>query len=352
MNVKGIKYTLIIIIITTVLMATGCNVLDNGSEEADADYVLSGYYWMAGDEEGVDETSSGRAAINPLSFTTATNFSQLITEEEYAVFIPNYPEKGLKSYYTVRLEESGVSVSGYTGNDIYKISVKSEFPKKEDIFDYYLEEYYVLDAGDDDEWTVDDPIVANNSGTWESDSKAREKMELHYQDGSIRYEWIVSDGNDEKYAHFDIDGDMDMPDDTWSPALDNTMEWSSKVYYYQKIEEWVDYWYKESKEVFGVRYYTESKDASDKYFKTSYSLERIVTTETTFDQSGENFLSLLFDQIFGTSYTQGSETETLSETVIRDQITANNKKTTKVNSYIVPTFGDAFNIELYSEYDL
>ena len=346
MNEKQFRFILIIITITISILLTGCNVFDNGKSSDDGkDYILSGYYWMAGDDTPITDTGSERASINPLNFNETKVFSALISLGQNGSFVTNYPERGMKTFYTV-------TATTNNSDPVYKISARTEYPNKEDIFDYYLEEYYLKDSDANGNWTTADEVVEWNGSAWVVDSTARETMELHYQDGSVRKEWIVTDGNVEKYAHFDINGSMSMPDETWSPTLNGTMNWSSKVYYYQKIEEWVDYWYRDSKEVFGVRYYTESDEGSGKYYKTSYSLERIVSTETTFDESVSNYLSLLFDQIFGTSYTQGNETETLSETVIRDEITTNNKKTTKVNSKVVPTFGETFKIEQYSEYDL
>ena len=269
---------LITITVLAVFLLNSCS--SDVTDTEGADYLLASYYMMAGEETPLTDSGADRATVPVHTLTadsdTALPFATLITNGANDNKVNNYPEQGQKTYYTVTLEEAG----------IYLISARTEYPKKEDILDYTLEEYYVRDNAPAGYWTTADTIVEKVNGTWVDNSKARKSMEVHFQDGSLRKEWIVSektDGASYQYAHFDINGDMAIPDETdWAPAVATDMSWSSEVHYYQKINNWVSYWYKENKEVFGVRYYTESPDTVDptKYKKTSLAYERIINRET------------------------------------------------------------------------
>ncbi len=361
--------TLLTIILITIFSITSCS-FDSSDSNADQDYILSGYYWMAGDDVTLSE-GNDRAAINTYTLTKELttdeelanySFTKLIGKGEYGNKVNNYPEQGQRTYYTVTLyEQDVVNPMTYTGTfNVYKISAKTDYPKKEEIFDYYLEEYYILDVdrnegdtptGGDGFWTYADPITTKENGAWVYNSKARETMELHYQDGSVRYEWITSDYNDgTQYDHFPIDGDMTIQD---APAATATgMNWSSEVRYHQKIEEWIDYWYRETKEIYGVRYYTESLEDNGKTNRTSLAYERIVSQETEFNQSSSNALLMILDRIFGTNLAVSTTAETLAETVIRYEIQPNNRKTVRTVTKVVPTFGDSFNIEKETIYTI
>ena len=355
---------LIVILSSIILLAmafTGCDLSDSGSDQGDTDYILSGYYWLAGDEDGVVESDSGRASVNIGDLTnfdpdsTDYPFDTLIAKGVDGNKVTNYPIKGQFSYFTVTEEELGISPNpaGYIGTlNVYKIAVNTEFQKKEDIFDHYQEEYYILDvdkasattADSDGNWTMADLIVTKESGSWVIDSKAREVMELHYQDDSARYEWIVSELSDEEYAHFEEDVITTIPDSSWTATAGAGMSWSSKVYFYQKVNNWVDFWYEENKEVYGIRYYTETADGRS----TSISFERFVTKDSLSDISTLTD-SDVEDMVFG-DLPAGAET--LSESVTWYEISTNNKKTTKTYATVNPTFKKSFNIEMISEYDL
>ena len=342
---------------------TGCDLADAGSDQGDTDYILSGYYWMAGDEDDAVESGSERASVNIGDLTawdpTSTDypFDTLIAKGVDGNKVSNYPVKGQFSYFTVTEEELGISPNpaGFDVDltlNVYKIAVNTEFKKKEDIFDHYQEEYYILDvdksaaytADSDGDWTMADLIVTKESGSWEIDSKAREVMELHYQDDSTRYEWIVSELSDEEYAHFAEDDITSIPDSSWTAPDGTGMSWSSKVYFYQNVNNWVDFWYRDNKEVYGIRYYTESASG----YQTSISFERFVNKDSLSDISTLSD-SDIEDMVFG-NLPAGAET--LSESVTWYEVTTNNKKTTKTYATINPTFSDSFNVDMISEYDL
>jgi hypothetical protein len=352
------KFTSFILIsLSALLLFTGCST--DAEDTAGTDYLLAGYYMIAGEAVALPDDAAGasRASVpvHQTEWSTRT-FQQWI--DASPTKINNYPERGQKTYVTV--SESGTA-------NIYFVSSRTEYPKKEDLFDYYLEEYFVEDTNVADDaadgnWTVADVTVKDDKTT--RDSKARIIMEVHFQDGSIRKEWIYDDSTgaasqSDYYAHFDIDGDLTIPTDTsWVPPAATTgdgMEWSSKVYYYQKIESYISWFYKENKETFGVRYYTFSDDVADdnKYHSSTLTFENTLTRKVS--SWGDSDWGGILDWVFGgsSSSTSGSSSgDTLAETVVREQITENNKKTVNSQTRVVPSFGDEFTIDKSIEYDL
>lgn len=339
----------ILISLSAILLLTGCST--DAEDTAGTDYLLAGYYMIAGEETplaaSAADISRATAPVHQPDWSTRT-FQQWI--DASPTKINNYPERGQKTYVTVTNAGSN-----------YFVSSRTEYPKKEDLLDYYLEEYYVEDTNSDTNWTSADNIVTSVGAI---NSKARTTMEVHFQDGSIRKEWIDDDSygavaQSDYYAHFDINGDLTIPTDTsWVPSaasVGDGMEWSSKVYYYQKVETFISYFYKENKEIFGVRYYTMSDDVlgDNKYHSSTLTFENTISRKVS--TWADSDWSEILDWVFGgsSSATSGSSTgETLAETVIREQITENGKKSVRSSTKIVPTFGDSFTIDKSIDYTL
>ena len=364
---KSLLFSILLLIISTLLFYS-CDLNSSDSDDQSEEYILSGFYWLAGDDTALTEEGASRSSINTTTMNTTNVFANLVAAGSYANFESNYPEQGQKTFFTVTVEESNVST--YIYNDtttitgaavtVYRIATKTTFPAKENLFTNYLEEYFVLDIdtqtvpgtsdfyASDGIWTNDDPVVTKNSdGTWKVDSKARESMQLEYQDDSSRYEWITADSNDGTYyAHFTEDGVTEIPSSSWTPATGTGMDWSSKVYYYQHVNNWIDFWYRENKEVFGVRYYAEST-ISGKLYRTSLSFERFVSKGTLSTVTADNCQDLVEGILFGDL---DSGTENLAEVVIWNEISSNNKKRIVTYTKVNPTFGDTFNINTAIEY--
>ena len=129
--------------------------------------------------------------------------------------VSDYPEPGLTTAYEI------TDASGDVAPNVYMITATTTYPGTNTTVDEYIEEYYVLDEDVDGTWTTDDPIV-DDSGS--PDQKFRERLELHFDDGSVRYETIVkmifpnapelNDGGTDQdgFAAFDILGSLDYPD--------------------------------------------------------------------------------------------------------------------------------------------
>ncbi|MDA3958511.1 hypothetical protein, partial [Oceanispirochaeta sp.] len=130
------------------------------------------------------------------------------------------------------------------------------------------------------------------------------------------------------------------------PAAAGDIAWSSKVYYYQKINNWISWFYKENKEIFGVRYYTESLDTAGngKPKRSSLAYEHTLS-RTVPAWSDDSWFSDYLDWIF-----TDNDEENLSETVIRYEIGTNGQKTVKSSTKVVPTFGETFTIDNQMDY--
>jgi hypothetical protein len=327
---------------TAGLILAGCN---SGSDESDTgtDYLLAGYYMMAGEETALaDEGSSRASAPTWWDDYNTYEYQDVIDLGSDGLKVNNYPEQGQKTYITVTAEDTDAD-----DGPVYKVSSRTEYPNKSDLFDYYLEVYYLQDTTTDGSnlWS-NGTVVEKDGDAWVSNPLARETMELVFQDGSVRKEWINYDTNDPYagyYAQFPLDGDMVIPSDAdWvpsSPSASGEVSFSSKVYYYQKIISPIGWFLNENKEIFGVRYYTEKDEGNDKYTKSSLAYEHTLSRSVP-TWADDDWYSDFLDWIFS-----GGEDETLSETVIRYAIGTNGKKTVKSSTRVVPTFGQAFTID-------
>ena len=336
--------SLIFITLSALLLFAGCST--DVEDTVGTDYLLAGYYMIAGDAIALTDdaagTSRATAPVHQAAWETMS-FAQWIADSP--VKINNYPERGQKTYVTVK--ETGTA-------DVYSVSSRTEYPKKEDLFDHYLEEYFVKNEADLNLWDNDDPIVNADGST---DFYNRETMEVVFKDGSIRTEWIADlpafAGGSVDYAPFPLDGDLIIPAEGWTPPVAETsdnIEYGSKVYYYQKIESHISWYYKENKETFGVRYYTEAKNPdNDKISSSTLTFENTLSRKVS--SWGDSDWGEILDWIFGGS-SGGTSGETLAETVIREQITENGTKSVKSQTRVVPTFGDAFTIDKAIEYNL
>ncbi len=332
--------------IAAILVLAGCDGNSNGSwldgKSVDgADYVLAGYYMMAGEEEALSDTDSGTSRAT--ASTDVTRYSDY-NEKTFTdlagttMRFVNYPEQGQKTYTTVTA----------TGDpDIFKFSSRTEYPNREDVIDYYLEEYYLKDAtgtGSGTDYWYEEGVVVDDAG--DEDATFRETMEVHFQDGSVRYEWITDTSTTmgTYYSPFDYDGDMSIPsDEDWAPdTTDTGMAWSSKVHYYQNVQADIGWFTVENKEIFGVRYYTEDDDGDS----SCVAYEHMISSESI--STGIVALDSLAEWIFGGG---DSGDATLAETVIRYELTgSNNRKTTRSQTEIVDSFGNTLTIDMENEY--
>ncbi|MBN1686379.1 MAG: hypothetical protein JW852_06970, partial [Spirochaetales bacterium] len=233
----------------------------------------------------------------------------------------DYPEPGLITDYVIA-DASGVAP------DVYKITVTTEYPVDDPVIDYYIEEYYVRDespgsATPDGSWTIDDPIVDADGNR---DQKFRTIMEMHFVDGSVRYETIVkmifpnapdlNDGGlaEDGFAAFDILGPLDYPELAY-PVSDPAAEFSSVVVYSHEMAEVYDYPFwtgTAAQDIIGVRYYTEhSVDDGERLKGTIVAYEKTISTLTS--QAGT-----LLDQL--QDLFVGSEHDTLAESVFRKEV--------------------------------
>ena len=218
------KLKYIFIAFAAMLILSGCEYDNPTGEDVDgAGYVLAGYYMMAGEEDAIDDDSRATAPTWWDDYKTL-KFSEVVAKGTDGIKINNYPEQGQKTYITM--------TSADTDNDVYLVSARTEYPNRQDVIDYYLEEYYLQDStGDDSGNWYDNGIIVDDD--WEADPKYRVKMEVHFQDGSIRYEWISETSNDmggAYYSHFDLDGDMTIPtDEDWEPETTTSgMQWEQQ----------------------------------------------------------------------------------------------------------------------------
>ncbi len=333
----------------TILIYTGCS--SDTSDNSGEDYLLAGYYMIAGDEIPLADDSRATAPVHQADYSTMT-FDQWIAAPAFQ--ITNYPERHQKTYITV----TATAVA-----DVYFVSSRTEYPNKGEIIDYYLEEYYVQDieVGTDPAphtWTNDDPVV-DADGT--PDPYYRKTMEVHFVDGSVRKEWIAAvhpdaagavDGKKVEYAAFDINGDLAYPANETDYVSDGTGQawWSSKVYYYQKIVTPIGYFENENKEIFGVRYYTQIPDTigdtSSKYKTSTLILEQTVTRTTAFWEDSD--WGGLLDFVFGT----GDYSAELAQTVIREAIDQQGRKKAVARSEINTKYDMTLTVDKSISYDL
>ncbi|MDC7240139.1 MAG: hypothetical protein PQJ50_07255 [Spirochaetales bacterium] len=336
------KNTILILLALSALIFAGCS--SDVEDTSGEDYLLAGYYMIAGGETELVDDSKATAPVHQTNYNS-TSFANWISAG--TTKIVNYPERQQKTYITV----SETSV-----DDVYFISSRTEYPNKEDIIDYYLEEYYVKNVdtdGTDGIWNNADPVVDPDGN---SDPKYRETMEVHFQDGSVRQEWIADiPAAGDRYKAFPIDGDMSIPDDESDivTLVDSDEEswWSSKVYYYQNIKSRISYFSYENKETFGVRYYTQIPetyaDLDSKYESSTLILEQTLSrTSTIWDSS---YWADLLNYIFGVDSSDGVE---LAETVIRERIGTNGKKEAVVHSEINTKYDMTLTIDKSISYDL
>lgn len=324
--------------IAAVLILAGCEYNNpTGEEVKGAGYVLAGYYMMAGEEDALSEGSSRATAASSTPGDYAGMTLAYLDTNNIEMKFVNYPEQGQKTYVTVELYDAAATP------DIYLFTSRTEYPNRDDVIDYYLEEYYVAADGTT-AWETANAQICDSSGTL--DATSRKTMDVHFQDGSVRYEWITDTSTTmgSFYSSFDLDGDMFVPSsESWSPATQSSgMDWSSKVHYYQNIQKDIGWFIVKNKEIFGVRYYTEETGGDS----TSLAYETMITSDSI--STGIPALDDLANWIFGGG---DSGDAVLSETVIRYKLTgSNNKRTTRVSSRIVPTLGSAITIDKETSY--
>ncbi len=219
--------------------------------------------------------------------------------------ISDYPEPGMTTTYTVASEGSGV----------YRITSTTQYPASNTTVDKYIEEYLIKDVAPTGSWTIADPVV-NAGGT--EDRTHREKMELHFDDGSVRYESIVylafpDDAND-GFAPFDIAGSLFYPDFAYPDSDSNAVYSSIVVYTHERsVDSTFDFWSGNQNEaILGVRFYTEHFTSDSQYYKgTTVAYERAINELTT---TGGTFTATLGDIFVGSEHT------TLAESVLRREV--------------------------------
>jgi hypothetical protein len=247
------------------------------------------------------EFTSGRATVpvwsNPTDFSSGS--------------LSDYPEAGLTTSWTA--ESAGfTSMAGYP---VYRIVSTTTYPVSNTLLESYVEEYFVADAADTDIWNSEDFIVDADGN---EDSLYRVKMEITFDDGTIRYEQIVkiiaATDSEDGFAPLDLLGSLSYPDFSY-PESDSSAQFSSVVIYSQDIANAHDYWFWDGSvtgALLGVRYYTEHfTDGGSSYTGTMVAYERAIETYTTL---GGSFAGQL-DGVF-----VGSEHTTLAESVMRKEV--------------------------------
>ncbi len=321
---KRIKITgpisLTILIIAAVIITSGCNGTTDRITVEQADYLLSSYYMLRGDDEIAESRAAWPAYTD--SITLPTDSTPATGRKN------NYPEKGQKTDVTI--EKTLVT-------NVYKVSSVTTYPKKDSISST-TEVYFILDADEDGVYTSAD-YICDSAGT--RNDNLRSTFQTEYDNGTIRYEEIIAttaDGLSSNYAEFDINGELSFPtpdsDGNWAPADDGTgtATWSSMVSYIQEEESgfwiWTNY-----RLITGTRYYTEITSGSD-ITKTSVSYEKCIERDSSNQSTSDNiivFLKRLFnDNTTDLDYAGA----TLSETVIRYEILPTGKKTVNSNTLV------------------
>lgn len=224
--------------------------------------------------------------------------------------VMDYPEAAMVTSWTVSLESGTLGAT----DAVYRIVSTTTYPSSNPLVDSYIEEYFVKDIVPVGEsagtWNEHDPIV-DDAGT--QDQAYRVRMEIHFDDGSVRYEKIVKlYAEMEGFLPFDVDGSLSYPEFSY-PEIDITSKFSSIVVYKQDVADSHDYWFWEGDvtgHLLGVRYYTEHLVGSD-YIGSMVSYERAVQTFSTW---GGDMADQLLDVFVG------SEHVTLIESVIRKEV--------------------------------
>ncbi len=312
------------------LFFAGCRPADY-SEVSDEDiqglkdYVLTSYYMLKG-ERDLSSGSVGRA-------TVPVHNTDLLTDvafSETSGSLSDYPEKGQTTSWTVDSQ----------GDSIYKINSTTQYANR-DAIDHTEEIYYVKDENGDGQWTKDDPLVKPDGTV---DNLYREKFVTVFENDSTRYVEIEENTTDDptvNYAAFDINGSLEFPEGDWTPTVNTSAQYSSKVTYQQEVSKRFAFWNVMNKVIVGARYYTEHDDGSGGVVQTSVSYERAVEYERSSLDGG--FIRDLMQELFSPgSYTSYAE-PTLSETVIRYKIEDNNK-TIRQKTVVVNDFGDDFQL--------
>ncbi len=225
--------------------------------------------------------------------------------------VADYPEPGMTTAYTV-------AAAGF-GTDIYRIVSTTAYPESDDVAETYVEEYYVQDLEPLASWGTEDLIV-DDAGT--ADPAYRVRMELTFDDGSVRSEKIVKlirpweEGSEAGFAPFDIEGTLTFPEFAY-PESDTEAQFSSVVVYTQDIAESREYWFWEgsiSGGILGVRYYTEHYSADGGYYLgTVAAYERTIETFSTLSAD-----SALTDQLSDLFLDQ--DHTALAESVLRKEV--------------------------------
>lgn len=351
----------IIPLLVLVIAAAGCDpspsLLTLQEKATLESYTLATYYMQTDMESLDDSTSRATVPVHSLSQPPAFPVSGQTTEG----FQNNYPERGQRTDWLI--EPTG------TGS-VYKVTATTTYPKKDELFDYTEEIYYVEDTDSDGDYTTADRLVRPDGTV---DSVYREGFKTVFDDGSERYEQVIAtfshsdsdydgqkDGNSGiAYNTFDYDSfDLSFPGDAnWSPPADDIGDivWSSKVGYTQRFTERVLFLEQESKVITGLRFYTE-EDATpldpndDKVLKSAVSFERMIERVPDSGGSGGT-LSDFFDILFGTGGTldEGdTENTILTETVTVYEIQSNGRKRVKSRAVVVSGFTP---LEALIEYD-
>jgi len=196
----------------------------------------------------------------------------------------DYPEPGLVTSYTVELADADEGV--------YLITSTTAYPESSEM-EEYVEQYYVRDLDPAGTWDEADPIVAPDGDTWVEDRTHRERMEVVFRDGSVRYETIVTmihpdDADRAGFAPFTVASEdvdlMTFPAFAY-PVEDEEAVYSSIVVYTHVRNTDHNYWFwegVESQDILGVRYYTEHfVDGGTQYKGTMAAYEKTISNLET-----------------------------------------------------------------------
>lgn len=278
-------------------------------------------YDMEYDEETDRSLGLSRRSIQPVLYTDPGQAPSLratvpVTAAPGQDFsdseqpLEDYPEPGLSTSWTV---------TPHSTANVYRVVSTTTYPAENTLIGSYIEEYYVKDVTPgydtipDNQWTWDDPVV---NALGDRDPLHRVRMEIHFRDGSVRYERIVKlYGAGDGFGLFDVEESLDYPAFSLPEAGDAASEYSSVVVYSQQIAGFRDYWFWEgsiSGALLGVRYYTEKKDLSGSILTgTSVAYERAIETYVT---DGGTLADQLVEVFVGSEHT------TLAESVMRKEV--------------------------------
>jgi hypothetical protein len=258
---------------------------------------------------------SGARATIPVNKLTDNSFTNLTPKS-----LVNYPEPGQTTSFTIVMRD--------VANNVYDITATTTYPAG-DARSNYVEEYYIKDitpgnwSTPDTVWTVDDPVVKLDAGTWVQDQKSRVAQVLTFADGTVRNETIVSSTNNwgsaptnlPKFASFDVSGSLDFGQ-FFYPTTDTGAQFSSVVVYSVTPSTNPDFWFwqgSQGQNVLGIRYYTEFKDTgAGKFYAYTILFEKTISTLST--------QAVATPQTWQTVFV-GSQFDTLAESVLRQQVT-------------------------------